>query len=644
MKNIKEELNYMKYLFGYQKGVLISEQKILLKENKSDYEQILSQLSQAYGPVLKKYGFDGIVGNGTKNSYPDENFDDFPSLIKITGTYTDKDGKTTDGTYFSCKSGTKIITPGSKILFTVPVPSNTDFLTTNQSSYNYQYRLKEPDETKRKALANQFDTTIANIAVKVCELLNLKEKGQDVTKQIQAVVDSETKAQQTKTTGVKTTTQQTTTTKPGTTAAGVKTTTQQTTTKPTTSGSGSPNKIFTEPIVTITYDKNLNSYTVEGFAALATMGTDSNTLLTKVNNEIRKQILSNPTLVAEGKNGNLHMTLAEVRGGASNVWSGKEIGWDITFNGDNYKVPIQNKNKTDEKLYGSGYKDNNTLALNRANEFLTNLKNLLPKKDANGVQIKVAGFSKDNVSAFTVNTGGVADDSGSRVWTGSNGISKVPGQQVYFKLTIRVLKNVPTSTSQTKPCLTNSKISINYYQGNNHSCDVATFDLYLNGKVLIGTADIGNGELCSTTDGANIRSSGKNLNLKNVGGDRVVGGTRLNTFTINAALVEKVMAESKVGEVEIWLKGKDHSYYFDRYKNYIDQAKTTCMTTHMETPSIKFTNPSGTEVDLGMPYGSFPRCGGCDGAPNCEPQFVIRYNPCGKDKDSAIISSGVGNF
>jgi hypothetical protein len=379
------------------------------------------------------------------------------------------------------------------------------------------------------------------------------------------------------------------------------------------------------------------------------MGTDSASLVKKVNEAIRAQILKNTTLVAEGKNGNLHMTLAEVRGGASNIMNGQKIGWDITFKGDDYKNPIFNSDKLDQALYGKNYASNNTLALQRATEFLGNLKAALPKKDANGVGIKVAGFSKDKVVAYTVNTGGVPDDSPERTWTGTNGVSKVPGQQVYFKLTIRVLKNMPNGTQTSKPCLTNSKISIDYYQGNNHSCDKATFDLYLNGEVLIGTADIGNGVLCSSgiiLDEKGKKQTGQNLNLKTVGGDRNVGGTRTNTFTITAAFAEKVMAKSKVGEVEIWLKGKGHKYYSDRYKNYLDMTdpNNACMTTHMETPFIKFTKPNGTVVDLGMPYGTFPRCGGCGGAPECEAQFVIRYNPCSNDKATAVISSGVGNF
>jgi hypothetical protein len=641
MGRINEELNYMKYLLGYQRGVVISEQKILLEQTKADYEQILSQLSSAYGPTLKKYGFDNIVGSGVGQDFkPTEDYDGFPPLVKLSGTYTDKDGNTIDGTYFACKPDTKILPPGGKTRYSAPVPRPTDltYTTTNNVSYNYQYRIKGKTPDEQKKLGDQFDKTINSIAVKVCELLNLKEKGQDVKKQVQAVIDSETKAQQT-TTKPGVTTQQTTT-KPGTTTA--KTTTATTTKKPVTTGIGSPNQIFNSPIVNITYNDNLKSYTVEGFASLATMGTDSEALVNKVNEAIRTQILKNPALVTESKNGNLHMTLAEVRGGASNTYGGA-IGWDITFKGDDYKNPIFNENKTDTKLYGKNYEDNNTLALKRAKEFLASLKAALPKKDTNGVGIKVAGFSKDKVVAYTVNTGGVADDSKERNWTGVNGISKIPGQQVYFKLTIRVLKNIPNGTQTSKPCLTNSKISIDYYVGKGHECDVATFDLYLNGEVLIGTADIGNGVLCSKTGKG---SSGLNLNLNTVGGDRNYAGTRTNSFTITSAFAEKVMAKSKVGEVEIWLKGKGHTYYSDRFGKYLDMnhPDNKCLTTHMETPAIKFTKPDGTVVDLGYPYGSFPRCGGCGGAPECEPQFVIRYNPCGKDLASSVISSGVGNF
>lgn len=656
MSRINEELNYMKYLLGYQRGVIISEQKILLEQTKTDYDRIASELSGAYGPTLKKYGLkDSIKFFGTdKNGTLIEDYTGKPTVISIglvkpyqTGGYG-----VYDSAYFACDTQVNFIKPNDNKKATAQAILTDKFANLDPYGIRSEYANStgEKIDAKLELLKKNFDTTTKNIAKQICNLINSVSKGEDVTEQIEGIKKSESESQQKTTTKPGTTTQQTTTqpgtagakttTQPGTT--GAKTTTATTTKKPVTTGIGSPNQIFNSPIVNITYNDNLKSYTVEGFVSLATMGTNSEALVIKVNEAIRTQILKNPALVTESKNGNLHMTLAEVRGGASNTFYGA-IGWDITFKGDDYKNPIFNENKTDTKLYGKNYEDNNTLALERAKEFLGKLKTALPKKDANGVGIKVAGFSKDKVVAYTVNTGGVADDSKERNWTGANGISKIPGQQVYFKLTIRVLKNIPNGTQTSKPCLTNSKISIDYYVGKGHECDVATFDLYLNGEVLIGTADIGNGVLCSKTGRG---SSGLNLNLNTVGGDRNYAGTRTNSFTITSAFAEKVMAKSKVGEVEIWLKGKGHTYYSDRFGKYLDMnhPDNKCLTTHMETPAIKFTKPDGTVVDLGYPYGSFPRCGGCGGAPECEPQFVIRYNPCGKDLASSVISSGVGNF
>ena len=649
MGGINKELNYMKYLLGYQRGVIISEQKILLEQTKADYDQIASDLSGAYGATLKKYGFkDNVAFYGTdKNGTLIDEYTGKPTVVGISlSSLHNNNGQDYDTAYFSCLAPIKIINPISNkpVNTSAFLGNNFPFLTPGGLDYRYSDLSGEKDDTKKNALRKNFSSATKNIGNQICNLIESKSKGEDVTKQIEGIKKVESESQQKKTTTA--TTQQTT--KPGTTTTTKPGTT--TTTKPgtTTTAGGSPNKIFSDAIVNITYNQNLKSYTVEGFASLATMGTDSAELVKKVNEAIRVQILKNPALVVEGKKGNLHMTLAEVRGGASNTFGGP-IGWDITFKGDDYRNPIFNQDKSNTKLYGKGYIDNNNLALERAKGFLSNLKAALPKVDTNGVGIKVAGFSKDNVVAYTVNTGGVADDSSERNWTGVNGVSKIPGQQVYFKLTIRVLPNMPSGSQQSKPCLANSKISIDYYDGNNHSCDVATFDLVLNGEVLIGTADIGNGVLCSSgtiVDGKGRKFEGKNLNLKGVGGDRNVGGTRTNTFTITPAFAEKVMAKSKVGEVEIWLKGKGHAYYSDRYKNYLDLNDPTnkCMTTHMETPSIKFTKPDGTVVNLGMPFGTFPRCGGCEGAPECVPQFVVRYNPCGKDLATSVISSGVGNF
>ena len=59
--SINEDINYIKYLMGYQKGRVISEQKKIISEQKrADYDKIISDLLSTYKPVLNKYGFDNL--------------------------------------------------------------------------------------------------------------------------------------------------------------------------------------------------------------------------------------------------------------------------------------------------------------------------------------------------------------------------------------------------------------------------------------------------------------------------------------------------------------------------------------------------------------------------------------------------------
>jgi hypothetical protein len=83
---INEELKYMKYLLGYQRGVVISEQRILLEQTKADYDQIANSLTSSYKAVLEKYGFDRIElqGVGT-DQLPTNEYTDAPIFVNIVG-------------------------------------------------------------------------------------------------------------------------------------------------------------------------------------------------------------------------------------------------------------------------------------------------------------------------------------------------------------------------------------------------------------------------------------------------------------------------------------------------------------------------------------------------------------------------------
>jgi hypothetical protein len=626
MGSINEELNYMKYLLGYQKGVVISEQKILLKENKSDYEQILSQLSQAYGPILKKYGFDNMVGYGIEDFEPNENYDDFPPLVKLIGPYTDNTGKTIDGTYFACKPDTKFVPPGGKVKFApqVPSPNNLNYTTTNNSSYNYQYRMKGKDAAEQKKLGDQFDKTINSIAVKVCELLNLKEKGQDVTKQVQAVVDSETKAQQTNTTGAKTTTQQTTTkpgttatTKPGTTATTKPGTTQQTTTKSSATGGLGSNQ-YTEPVISV---KDVQAgdeiyWTVEAFGYFET-SSDTSGFGKVLSDRLRKEVFSNKKLQELLKDpqknvkNKIAITSMYIRGGASNRMNNSATPAELS----GLQKPLQKDAKikkiTDET---KSFTDNKKLAENRADGIWNYLKSNLP---SNTQKIRVSNNISLKKEGYIVETGGVEDTSASRDWTKY----PIPGQHVYISFTIELRPVVePDKVQSTKnKCLWNSSVELSFglYPGSgNHSCDPAAFGVWAN-NIYIGHIDLGNGDLISgSIDPRTGKPYPSKLLQKTQGATGVtvkkttptsVGGSVSGTLKItDEGLAQKIIDASKTGEVEITVKGDSYLEYRKRNFNADEHG------THAEIPWMRVTTSAGKIIydNKANTSDTLARCGG----------------------------------
>jgi|688.fasta_scaffold160036_1 hypothetical protein len=640
MSMINEELNYMKYLLGYQRGVVISEQKILLEQTKADYENIISQLSSAYGPILKKYGFDSMVGYGIENFDPNENYDDFPPLVKLIGPYTNSAGKTIDGTYFACKPGTKFVPPGGNVKFTpqVPSPNNLEYTTTNNSSYNYEYQSKGKDATEQKKLGDEFNKAINNIAVKVCELLNLKEKGQDVTKQIQAVVDSETKAQQTttqQTTTQQTTTQQTTT-KPGT-------TTTKTTTKPAVTGGLGSNQ-YTEPIIVV---KDVQAgdeifWTVEAFGYFET-SSDTSGFGKILADKLRKEVFGNKKLQELLKDpqknvkNKIAITSMYIRGGASNRINKSVTPAELS----GLQKPLQRdatiKKITDES---TNFTDNKTLATNRADGIWNYLKADLPK---NAQKIRISNNISLKKEGYIVETGGVEDTSASRDWTKY----PIPGQHVYISFTIELRPVVePDKVQSTKnKCFWNCSVELSFglHPGSaSHDCDPAAFGVWAN-DIYIGHIDLGNSTLITSkrltqkTQGAAGVSATKTTPTTN-------GGSVSGTLKItDETLAKRIIDASKSGEVEIKVKGDSAKDYNTRNFN-ADQDGT-----HAEIPWMRVITSTGKIIydNKANTSETLARCGGKNDVKTnpklqnitpCPAWSLGQFNPCATNKEDGSLS------
>lgn len=634
MGHINKELNYMKYLLGYQRGVVISEQKILLEQTKADYEQILSQLSGAYGPTLKKYGFDGIVGNGVDQDFkPTEDYDSFPPLIKISGTLTNKDGTTIDGTYFACKPNTKILPPGGNTRYSAPIPNPTDltYTTTNNTSYNYQYRIKGKTPDEQKKLGEQFDKTINSIAVKVCELLNLKEKGQDITKKLEDVKNAES--------GIKpkTTTQQTT--KPGTpppAKTGSNTTTTKPGTPPPVKTGGLGSNQYTEPIIVV---KDVAAgdeiyWTVEAFGYFET-SSDSSGFGKILADRLRKEIFSNKKLQELLKDpqknvkNKIAITSMYIRGGASNTMNREYTKPEVS----GLTTPLQRKVNiakfTDES---QNFIDNKKLATDRADGIWTYLKTNLPN---NTQKIRVSNNINLTKEGYIVDTGGVSDTSPSRDWTKY----PIPGQHVYISFTIELRPVVePDKVQSTKnKCFWNCSVELSFglYPGStNHNCDPAAFGVWANG-IYIGHIDLGNSTLITTK-----RLSQKTQGVAGISATKTTpkenGGSVSGTLKItDEILAQKIIDASKTGEVEIKVKGDSYLDYRKRNFNADNDG------THAEIPWMRVTTSAGKVIydNKANTSETLARCGGySDNTTPCPSWSLGQFNPCATNKEDGSLS------
>ena len=172
-KNILNEVNYMKYLLGYSRGKVISEQKnILLEQVKDNYDKIKTDLEVVYSTTLTKYGISGFNIMGTDaDKKTSENYIGKPTTITFTPSRMLKndDGQDIGGIYYVCSSPDDGIKPFN-----------------NKLRYQKQYQLSNTtdkttvdDET---LLRITFEDSLKNIGSNLCKLIEKVSKKEDITK------------------------------------------------------------------------------------------------------------------------------------------------------------------------------------------------------------------------------------------------------------------------------------------------------------------------------------------------------------------------------------------------------------------------------------------------------------------------------
>ena len=645
MENINEELGYIKYLLGYERNKTLLEQKKIINEQGSyEYSQLSGYLFGAYKTTLTNLGFNYAGYYAVKdNKFMTNDITTTPSLVYFNATteLTGTDGKKYSQLYYSCDANVTVTRNDNYISTTLSAetfPSSIKF-------FRDAYAKKSTKDPKlTQAYKDQFTKEITEIANTFCSYRSQAQSGvSNYSDVIKSIKDQEEYKAQNPTT---VTAAPAAGTKPAPAPAPQPKVDPKTPVK--VEGQIGQNN-YTEPKFTVSYDKNYKKWIVEGFSSLVTSSADSGSfddlLIKKIKEAIETQKKTDEKLRSNAAN--ITLTMAEVRGTSSNDWGGP-----ISFNGvfkNSWKVieEVQPEAVTDK------YTKNIALAKRRANEVLGKIKSELPKVDAQGQKVNVYGnLVKSDIKSYSVNTGGECDSCSGRDWR----TYPFPGQSIYVRLTIK-LQGPPPDKLKSEGCLATSIIRIGYFPGGSsidkgqagHTCDPATFDLYLTNK-KVGTVDLGNGALLNNNCGVFtdqnarnycLRNKGKFKNLSNTVSDGKAGGMRYADFTISASVAKEINNTSKSGEVNVYVQGQDNNYYANT-RSFPNQTGDE-FTTHADTPWITlFPNKndlSKNTIDE-APFGNLPRCG--DSKTTCKKEFIMRYNPCGKDNVTTMMDSGVG--
>lgn len=408
-------------------------------------------------------------------------------------------------------------------------------------------------------------------------------------------------------------------------------------------GTGSNNYI--EPRISVTEKTEGNTiyWDVVGFGYFPTSLATSAFVSTFIK-KIQDEVFKNPKItetINKGQKDLITVTLANVRGGASNYYGGKTTAEISGLTDSNVGNPGPKTVTGDVK-----FTKNKELAKKRATNVLNAIKTQLPSNTTK--KIRVSKSLKELVSGYVVDTGGVDDNSDKRDWN----TYPIPGQHVYVFMRIELRPILEPDKVKSKSCLFNSTISMDFGfsnpkrvgTGGAHVCDSATFDVFANG-IRLGQIDLGNRDFSlkkvDTTSEQGVTATSVKASSE---GGAVSGSLQITS----QEMADKIIDASVSGEVKITIKGKDHTFYTKRglpiawggKYNYDELA------THSEIPWIKVTSPTNVVLFNQEPTTSqsIPRCGGSKNSTAeyqtpCPEWSVAEFNPCGKNISDGTLST-----
>ena len=235
------------------------------------------------------------------------------------------------------------------------------------------------------------------------------------------------------------------------------------------------------------------------------------------------------------------MTLrkAIIRSGASNVYGGGST--EANVENDRFTPAPQNQDVKFKKG-DRPYEKNLALAKSRGTNFLSYIKAALKNKGINNLD----SLESEDIQAVIVDTGGVIDKD--RV----ESTHPHPGQFITMDL---VFDKPGKEGELLAECLVTMKIYVGYYrEGNeysggkkssqNHTCDSAIFDVFLNGiKVMtVNLNNLRDRDLLNSKDYRIVNPERR--------GDTVVCGVGIDN-----ALAQKIMSETNSETIEVGIKG-----------------------------------------------------------------------------------------
>ena len=246
------------------------------------------------------------------------------------------------------------------------------------------------------------------------------------------------------------------------------------------------------------------------------------------------------------------LTKAIIRSGASNYY--KNGSTVANVENDRF-TPITEKQDVKWNEKSTPYKNNAALAKSRGTNFLAYIKAALKKKGINNLD----SLESEDIQSVIVDTGGVIDE---------NRVEKDypnPGQFLTMDLQF---DKAPGGGGLTE-CLVDMSILVGYYRtghdysdgltsGQDHMCDSAIFDVYLN-KIYVFTANLNNNHDPGGTGphgGQPYQQKIKDSKKYRVINPDKPGSNVACGVTINNALAQQIMKDTNDKTIEVGIEGQ----------------------------------------------------------------------------------------